>query len=108
MGSRNRGLKQRTLDHYGRMKRWAKKRKSDGVVSYEEMFIAIGEDWRRDCCPYCLEQASMNLNCESCQLRGIHACDCCEGAWFDMHTSKTWSDWLRECDRVIDYIKENG
>jgi len=108
MGSRNRSLKQRTLDHYGRMKRWAEKQNND-LVSRTMMRDAIGEDWGNKCCPYCIEQDSLNLDCASCALRGYpYAGDCCDGAWFEMHTSETWSEWIKKCDKVIEYIKEHG
>lgn len=103
--------KDKALAHYYKMKAYALTQPPDDMPNPEKMENAIGEDWYGSFCPYCITFNKDTEYC-NCELAPNNLCDggsnCCDGAWFKLHRSKTWKEWLERVDKVIEYIVKHG
>jgi hypothetical protein len=82
---------------------WAKAQNPKFFPHAHNMKAAIGIDWHGGSCPYCVEYSG---ECDSCPLQGNYGC--CNGLWWGMHSSDTWSDWIILAEKVLEYIIEHG
>ena len=111
-------VKEETIAHYDRMIKYAKS-KWFGVfrkVDQSDMEFDINESWFGPDCPYCRAFKGRLVNRKSkikCPLSNDFATtecggECCGGRWETMASAKTWKEWVRRAEDVVEYIRRNG
>lgn len=95
-------IKEEAVNHYVRMIKYAESREPDRKKSLQEMIDDIDEVWLSEHCLYCI----FFRQCCRCPLEDHRGC--CNGAWYDMHTSDTWGEFAEKAKEVLSYIKEHG
>ena len=97
--------KQKTIEHYERMIKWAGRQDGNDPVSRSLMVSAIGESWFGESCPYCDKYGSP-FDCGKCSLQTKN--NCCNGLWNAFLGAKNWQEWITAAKAVLELIKENG
>jgi hypothetical protein len=95
--------KQKAIEHYERMIEWAKTRHPDENISTFIMFGHIKETWAGVFCAYCIDY---ECDCSKCPLEFND--ECCGDLYCDMINSSTWSEWITNANKVLDYIRDKG
>jgi hypothetical protein len=102
--------KQKTIEHYERMIKWAEGQ--DGEVMHalstmrKTMTAEIGENWYGYNCDYCKIYGTNPPDCGDCPLSLKQ--NCCGGLWDALIYSATWTEWIIAAKAVLEFIKENG
>ena len=100
-------LLKQSIAHYKRMQRWVKKciklsspGFKDEIPTAVEMYSKLGESWKANSCSLC---AWTELKCMKCPLykRYGRCDDPRRNAWLDLHSSKTWEQWLKYSNKLV-------
>jgi hypothetical protein len=111
-------MKEVSIERYEEKIAWAKTQDPDGFPIGDRMRNAIWHSWTASSCPYCQKYYNKLTNtCNTCLLYDDDDCYendsdaseyCCSGLWAEMNCSKTWSEWISNAEKVLEYIKEHG
>jgi hypothetical protein len=101
--------KQKAIEHYERMIEWAKTQDGSEKTDYFYMEARIDESLSGWYCSYCIKNDNVCLECElKAEAPSIRQSCCCGGLWTIMGLSETWSEWITNANKVLDYIREKG
>jgi len=93
----------KTIAHWERMIKWAKKQNHYNFVNKNEMMNEIGECWDSRYCDLCIKY---NKNrCAKCPLKRKYG-GCImrtDNLWFSVATSRIWDEWI---DNAKDFLKQ--
>lgn len=93
-------LKKKTIAHYNRMIKWAKKQISDNAIRCNVMFSEIQENWLSLSCPFCKV-----FDCELCPITiNTKEGQCLNTPWHDMNNSETHEEWIKNAERMKQFI----
>lgn len=92
-----------SIAHWKQMRKWVRKQPKDEKVSRGKMEKAIGESWYGGDCPLC-QYYFVCGNCPLSQKYGECVYDN-ENAWGDIYESKTWEEWLRYAEVMIQQLE---
>ncbi len=102
-------IKRKTIAHYNKMIKWAKKQNPEESTSKELMYVEIKQNWTGLSCFYCSAYYGINDKCFGrCPLSTNEDDYCCDHLWETMDRSRTWREWIENAKKVLDYIKIHG
>ena len=102
-------IKRKTIAHYNKMIKWAKKQNPDESKSKELMYVKIKQNWTGLSCFYCSVYYDSFGDCfGTCPLSASEDDSCCNNLWEIMDKSRTWGEWIENAEKVLDYINIHG
>lgn len=107
----------KSIKHWERMIRWAKKQDPQKEAYYTEMARHLKEDWYSGSCALCTSYLKTNVysesHCFSCPIYVIG--ECCEGendcetkecsVWRGVQNSENWDEWCKNAEDMLFMLK---
>lgn len=91
--------KQKVINHWKRMIKWAKTQPKKEAANKWRMFNHIQEHWEGTYCAWCIRHDGM---CFKCSLgKKFGACDNNMNLWRMVYQSKTWEMWIKYAERFL-------
>ena len=102
-------IKQKTLWHYGKMIKWAKKQNPDERVSRGKMYSEISQNWSGRHCELCKKfgiQGPLAIDCQGCPLFiAGHGCNEPGSLWRRLNRLQSWGQWVIEAEALFCVLK---
>ena len=90
----------KSLRHYWRMRKWAKKQDFRETPDWDIMEEKLGETWSSEYCILCEGYGNEYIKtCPGCPLyENKKGCVCDDdSAWRQMQLAETWEEWITAC-----------